>query len=274
MSDLLDRAGDLAARGLRRGPVVLMYHGFCTERRDDDPENLFVPIARFEEQLSWLAENGWTALTLDQYLEVRAGARPPGRKTVLITIDDGYPSVAELAAPVLARHAVPALLYVPAGLLGSTAEWLPSPADEPILDAADLRRVSETAPVEIGLHGWDHQDMTTLTAAELVRHTRHGREVLTEALGAPIRSFAYPYGSHDAASRAAVRDAGFGHAFSVFVDAGPLAVSRVDVNATDSLASFRVKLLPQYRRVWAALDRAPGVRRAVRRLTTRPGRHR
>ena len=168
----------------------------------------------------------------------------------------------------LAARDVPALLYVPAGLMGSTAGWLPEPADEPILDAERLRRLIATAPIEIGLHGWDHADMTTVDAAELERHTAQGRRVLAEAVGTPVRSFAYPYGAHCAAARDAVRDAGFSHAFSVFTDAGPWAVSRVDVNATDTLTSFRVKLLPHYRAAWGALEQAPVLRRAVRRLTT------
>ena len=84
-----------------------------------------------------------------------------------------------------------------------------------------------------------------------------------------MRSFAYPFGGHDHAARAAVAAAGFDIGFSVFDDAGRHAVSRIDVNATDSLASFRFKVqLPHYRRWWNALERAPVVRRHVRALTS------
>ena len=45
----------------------------------------------------------------------------------------------------------------------------------------------------------------------------------------------------------------------VFDDHGRFAVSRVDVNATDTLTSFRIKVqLPHYRRWWTALDRPDG----------------
>ena len=62
-----------------QAPVVLMYHGFCTSRRDDDPENLFVEVDAFEQQLQWLLEHGWTALDLDGYLDARAGGPTPRR---------------------------------------------------------------------------------------------------------------------------------------------------------------------------------------------------
>ena len=62
-----------------------------------------------------------------------------------MTIDDALVSVADLAAPVLRRLDVPALLFAPSGLLQETAGWLPAPADEPILGPesfASCRRTS------------------------------------------------------------------------------------------------------------------------------------
>ncbi|MEQ7849297.1 polysaccharide deacetylase family protein [Nocardioides kribbensis] len=269
--------GSTAAPGRRsplrpsRSTVVLMYHGFCTTRRADDPENLFVEVARLEEQLTWLLAHGWEALDLDGYRDVRAGRRS-GHRTVLVTIDDGFDSVADLAAPVLHRLGVPAVLFVPSGLVGATATWLPEPASSPLLQPERLRGLPALG-VEIGLHGRDHRDLRGIDPEELHRQTALARAELADFLGAPaarcVRSFAYPYGAHDRAARDAVAAAGFLEAFSVFDDAGPMAVSRVDVNATDTLRSFRVKLMPQYRRAWRALESAPALRRLVHKVSTR-----
>lgn len=252
-----------------REPVVLMYHGFCVDRRDDDPENLFVEVRRFEEQLSWLLAQGWRPLDLDGYLAARRGQRSHAR-SFLVTIDDGFTSVLDLAVPVLQRLGVPALLYVPADLAGRTARWLPRPAEERLLDPAALRHLHGLPGIELGVHGGDHLDLRGCGREELDRqvHRAHGR--LADLVGEPVRSFAYPFGAHDAAARVAVAAEGFAVAFSVYDDAGPHAVSRIDVNATDTLASFRLKVqLPHYRRWWGALERVPAVRRQVRALTTR-----
>lgn len=248
-----------------RTPVVLMYHGFAEARRDDDPENLFVPVGAFEEQLDHLLERGWTPLDLDAYLAARRDGVAP-RKSFLVTIDDGLESVATLAAPVLAARSVPFVLFVCAGLMGRTAWWLPQPADSPILCADELGRLLGEAPMEIGGHGYDHTHMLEMSPAELTRQTDEVRSLLEELSGAPVRAFAYPYGSHDADARDAVRDAGYDVAFSVFDDLGRLAISRVDVNATDTLASFRLKLIPHYRTWWRAMGRLGVLRRAVRRI--------
>ena len=268
--------GPARPRRLRRDPVVLMYHGFTDERRDDDPENLFVPVKALEAQLDHLLERGWEPLDLDGYLKAARGERVPG-KSFLVTIDDGFESVATLAAPVLAARSVPFVLFVCAGLMGQTAWWLPQPRDTPILCADAVRGLLAETPMEIGAHGYDHVHMLEMGPEELARQTVEVRSVLTEISGSPVRAFAYPYGSHDEDSRRAVAEAGYEIGFSVFRDVGPHAISRVDVNATDTLASFRLKLLPHYRTWWRVLGRLRPVRRALRRtLSTlsRPDRSR
>ena len=257
---------------LGRPPVVLMYHGFCAHRRDDDPENLFVEVDRFEQQLRWLLDQGWQALDLDGYVAARADRAHRPRRSFLVTIDDGFTSVLQLAVPVLERLGVPALLYVPSDLAGRTATWLPRPADEPLLGPDELRHLHTLPWLELGVHGADHRDLRGLGADALDHQVRRAHGRLGDLVGDPLRSFAYPYGAHDAAARRAVAAEGFDVAFSVFDDAGPHAVSRVDVNATDTLASFRLKTqLPGYRQWWAALDRAPVVRRTVRAALTSLG---
>ena len=250
---------------VRRTPVVLMYHGFTEQRRADDPENLFVEVGALEAQLDHLLDHGWRPLDLDGYLQARRGGAPPG-KSFLVTIDDGFESVATLAAPVLARRSVPFVFFICAGLMDKTAWWLPQPPESRILGADALKQLLREAPVEIGGHGYDHIHMLELSDAELAWQTAEVRSQLSAITGTPVRAFAYPYGSNDADARDAVAGAGYSVGFSVFRDEGPFAISRVDVAATDTLASFRMKLVPGYRTWWHALDHLRPVRRGLRRM--------
>ena len=257
----------------RRRPVVLLYHGFADARRDDDPENLFVPLPELDAQMGWLREQGWAVLTWQEWDEIVRGERPTPRRSVLVTIDDAYDSTRE-GLQVLARHQAPAVLYVPGGIIGQTAHWLPEPPDEPLLTREQLLEIREQHGqlLEIGVHGFDHTPMTDRDADALRRQTAEARDVLEDALQARVLpSFAYPFGSHDAAARSAVERAGFVSAFSVFDDVGRFAIARVDVNATDSLASFRLKLMPGYRAAWRLLDRFAFIRRGIRAVLTRSG---
>ena len=254
-------------RLLRRAPVVLMYHGFAERRRADDPENLFVAVDQLARQLDALRDRGWVALGLDDYLAGLDGAPLPPR-SFLLTVDDGFVSVRDLAAPVLRERGVPATLFVPTGLVDRTATWLPEPPHEPLLDAGSLRALDGDG-VGVAVHGVDHRDLRGLDPAELDRQVAGSKRELEALLGHPVTAFAYPYGAHDAAARDAVRGAGYAVGFSVFDGPDRFAVPRVDVNATDTLASLRIKLLPAYRTWWRLLQRAGWVRRVVRRVATR-----
>lgn len=247
-----------------------MYHGFCKGRLDDDPENLFVETSALEEQMRFLLERGWTPLTLQDWLDVRAGRRPRPAKSFLLTIDDAFVSVAELALPILARFGIPCVLFAPVGLAGRTAEWLAEPPDVPILSRESLAGLDPRL-VDIGLHGWDHTSMSGCDPERLSVQVDRGRDWLSSLVGRAPQAFAYPFGDHDARAQAAVRDAGFDVAFSVFDDVDDMAISRVDVNATDTLGSFRVKTFPSYRRLWRMSRHASVIRRVVRVVLTRGG---
>ena len=110
------RAG-VAALGRRTNAgrlLVVCYHGV---RADDDPERHWLLLAQseFARQIEFLAAN-YRCLSLDDgFAELQAGTlRAP---TVCVTIDDGYLNSRTHALPVLQRHRVPAVIYLPSALI-------------------------------------------------------------------------------------------------------------------------------------------------------------
>lgn len=251
-------------------PRVWMYHAFGVRTAAQDPENLFVPEPSLREQLQTLLRGGATPLTLDGWLAALDG-RPAPRRSFLVTIDDGYVSTLELAAPVLASLGVPAVLFVPPARLGGTSAWMPQMPDEPLL-AGDRLRELPAHGIEVGVHGWDHALMRDMDDVALQRNTVQAGEAVADLVGTRPRSFAYPGGVHDTAAVTAVREAGYATAFSVSgngVDGGRdarWAVPRVDVNATDTGRTFRVKASPLWPLASRAASRAPGLRAAAHRV--------
>jgi peptidoglycan/xylan/chitin deacetylase (PgdA/CDA1 family) len=252
----------------QRRPVVLMYHGFATARRVQDRENLLVPEDALRAQLELLRSRRFAALDLDGFLGALDGRAQPGR-SFLLTADDGYRSFGEIAAPLLSAARVPSLLFVPPALLGGTSSWVPGIEDEPLLAPEALRDLMGMG-VEVGVHGLDHRSLVGLSDGELTRQTRDARRLVADLTGRLPRAFAFPFGACDRRARLAVAAAGFEVAFSVFDDAGRFAISRVDVNASDNLQSFRLKLIRGYRRWWRASNRLRPVRRTTGRLLRGP----
>lgn len=79
---------------------ILLYH-----RIDHADDTLSTPPETFEQQLGWLAENGYRSLTLDEFdhaLQDRSAG--VGNKRFLLTFDDGYADLPGTVAPALKRH--------------------------------------------------------------------------------------------------------------------------------------------------------------------------
>jgi peptidoglycan/xylan/chitin deacetylase (PgdA/CDA1 family) len=86
-----------------RSPVVLMYHG-VPRRSDLSPVNADV----FESHVLFLKKH--FDIVGPAALEERRGAGE--RIRALLTFDDGFKNNAELVAPILRRHQVPAIFFV------------------------------------------------------------------------------------------------------------------------------------------------------------------
>jgi peptidoglycan/xylan/chitin deacetylase (PgdA/CDA1 family) len=97
------------------GAVILMYHSVARpERRHlQDPQNA-MPEAVFAAQLSLLARQR-RVISLDTLTQMLAAGESPATGSVVITFDDGYLDTYEVAAPILARHDLPATLFLATG---------------------------------------------------------------------------------------------------------------------------------------------------------------
>ena len=75
--------------------LILMYHRF----REKDGKFSISPEA-FANHLKYLAKN-YKVITLNEFLEIRKTNKELPKNLAIITIDDGYRDVFEIAAPVL-----------------------------------------------------------------------------------------------------------------------------------------------------------------------------
>jgi peptidoglycan/xylan/chitin deacetylase (PgdA/CDA1 family) len=101
---------------LRPSVAVLLYHRVADELVD--PFGLCVSPERFEDQLTWLSRR-YAVLSLRDLTTSLDGRLP--RRAVLLTFDDGYVDLLSRAAPMLAAHRLPAVVFVPAAALGNAA---------------------------------------------------------------------------------------------------------------------------------------------------------
>jgi hypothetical protein len=134
---------------------------------------------------------------------------PSERTEVLITFDDGYRSLIEAggidAPDVLAcRPVVFALAASVDDRFGIPQRLMMGDDDHPLAtcDADDLRALAG-AGWDIGCHTGSHWDCGDTDQERLRWQIRDSRDALEEAVGAPVRVFAYPWGKPSNASTAA-----------------------------------------------------------------------
>jgi peptidoglycan/xylan/chitin deacetylase (PgdA/CDA1 family) len=73
----------------------------------------------FARKAAHLAENGYVTLSADEYLAVLRGQREAPPRAVVLTFDDGRGSVWSVAAPLLKRHEMKAVVFLVPGRIAS-----------------------------------------------------------------------------------------------------------------------------------------------------------
>lgn len=231
-----------------KGIPVLMYHRVWPGQQD----GLTLTPEQLREQWAWLKQQGYRALSMQEFLQAASGKMPCPDKAVLLTFDDGYQNNLTYVYPLLKELDWCATIFVIAHTLNSTAP-VEAEAINQKLSVDELKSMSPKH-VQLGLHGYAHENFSRHTAPELARIMQQSLQAFREA-GIPFEPvLAYPYGARP--KEAAVMNAmkkdfaaqGIAAAFRIGnkpqrIPAGDLyELKRIDIRGEDSLEDFRIKL--------------------------------
>lgn len=214
------------------GPVpILMYHVIGDPEGDVPYPDLWLGEDDFEAQVEWLAENGYTAVTLVQVQNAwyDGGTLPP--RPVVLSFDDGYLGQYLYAKPILAKKGW-------AGQLNLKAEG----SD---LSAKEVKKMYR-AGWEIASHTITHPDLTTLDPAALEHELVGSKQELEKDLGIEIVNFCYPAGQYDDQVAKAVEAAGYRGATTVNPGLAeksmPFELNRIRIDRGDGASALAEKL--------------------------------
>ncbi len=183
------------------GLPILTYHSV-----DDSGSVVSVAPALFARQMAHLAAHGWRTLTVAQAVgHLQRGAVP--ERHVAITFDDGYRNVFTEAFPVLRRHGFTATVFLVTDYVGRDNGWpghQPPMGTRPLMGWDDALVMWEQG-VELGAHTGTHPDLTRLAPDPVEAEVARSVAEIEARTGAPVETFAYPYGAVDGAALAAAR---------------------------------------------------------------------
>ena len=167
-----------------------------------------------------------------------------------ITFDDGYATLRDRAAPILADFDGVATAFLNAGEIADD-ERRPSRAEdgyyagEQFLSWRDVEAL-RAAGWHFGSHGVRHLDLVRSDAMTVERELNGSKAIIEERLGTACEMFAYPWGRNSAALRAAVGAAGYRYGLAgghspVTAQADAFALPRINVAkeySADDLAAI------------------------------------
>jgi peptidoglycan/xylan/chitin deacetylase (PgdA/CDA1 family) len=164
--------------------VVLIYHR--VGRRA--PIEVDLPLALFEEQISFLAASNRTVALSDGLDRVADAAAPP-EPLVAVTFDDGTADFADVALPVLERHRVPVTLYVATEFVDSGRAF---PDDGTPLSWRALTDACTTGIVDVGSHTHRHALLDRLAPSLVDDELDRSIDLIGAHVGVAPVHFAYP----------------------------------------------------------------------------------
>lgn len=182
---------------------ILTYHYIGENPNPEDVarDNLSVKPKDFEDQMNYLAQNGYSPITLDTlYAGLEEKISLP-LKPVVLTFDDGYIDFYTNAFPILSKFNFHAVSFIPTGLInqGYYLNW------------AQIKEMDSSGLVIFQAHSVSHPNLSSLSDSEILFQIKESKIALESQLDKPVNFFAYPYGLGGSDYRVvkALKDVGF-----------------------------------------------------------------
>lgn len=172
---------------------ILCYHNLNPIK----PGSMNLTPARFESQIKWLKDNGYTIIPLKEAVEYLQGKRaslPP--KSIVITADDGWKSVYTYMYPIIKKYNIPVTLFIYPQTISqgkNAMTW------------EELKELQKTGLFDIQGHTYWHpnfkQEKKHLSPAAYEKFVQEqlgkSKQILEEKMGTKVEFLAWPFGIYD-----------------------------------------------------------------------------
>jgi peptidoglycan/xylan/chitin deacetylase (PgdA/CDA1 family) len=180
---------------------ILTFHDI-----DQRPSVISFPPQIFDRGIAKLHASGYRTLSLVEIADLLRKHEPFPARSISITFDDGCSSVYEEAFPVLTRYGMSATVFLTVGKTSATnlSGTLPSLEGRSMLSWPSIREMVKHGIV-FGAHTLTHPDLTELSLDRVKQEIIVSKDIIENALGTSVSSFAYPYGCYNDLAREIVK---------------------------------------------------------------------
>ncbi|WP_425358159.1 polysaccharide deacetylase family protein [Selenomonas infelix] len=219
------------------GVPVLNYHQ--VEEKNGNPLTLWPD--QFETQMSYLADEGYTTITIDEMMDALENGTPLPDKPVIITFDDGYADNYEYAYPILKKYGFKATIFLIYDFTNAYPNYL---------TWDQINEMKESGLIRFESHTMTHANLAELTSTDELRHEiADSHDLLSDKLGYDMHYIAYPGGRVNAEIEEITRAAGYRGGFTVHYglstpEEGRYQMDRIPIFGanTHTLTRFKLRL--------------------------------
>lgn len=210
---------------------VLCYHSV-----NNSPSGRYeLSTTKFREQMTYLKDNGFTPLSIDDYYGVMTRQMVAPAKPILLTFDDSVADFATIVAPILEQHGFKGTQFVVSSWV-NTANHLSSSQIATLAANHDIQNHTDT-----------HTRLTSFNYAGAFGEIVRASDRVQAWAGKRPEFLAYPYGATDANAQQAARDNGIKMAFTVSGQKSTsamnfLALPRYTIVSSETVSSFAKKV--------------------------------
>lgn len=182
---------------------VLMYHNINDNYREEN-SNIEISNGAFAEHLEYIKKEGYTTITVDEYVKYLNGEGKLPSKPIIITFDDGYLNNYTNAYPLLKKMDMKATIFIVTGRMGMQGGVV-----YPHFTWDQAKEMEDSGIIDIQSHTYFHNDLTAISSENLTYELRKSRFLIYKYLGKKADYLAYPYGNFNEIVKQASKDAGY-----------------------------------------------------------------
>ena len=213
---------------LKNGLPVLMYHFFYDENVGTGPDNNYIEIKDFEEQMKYLQEENFYFPTWEEVEQYIDGKIELPSKSVVLTFDDGDPSFYYLAVPIIQKYNAQATSFVISAWYGYRAA-----ENQPNIDY-------ESHSDDMHQAGANGKGVMLSWSEDKIKEDL---ETSKNTLGGST-IFCYPFGQYNDRAINILKECGFKLAFTtkggrVYKGSNKYELPRVRMSKTTTLREFK-----------------------------------
>lgn len=222
---------------------ILCYHNF----NPTVPGSMNMTPKKFESQVKWLKDNGYTVIPLNEAVKYLSGTRSSlPAKSVVITVDDGWQSAYTYLFPLVRKYNIPVTLFIYPQTISNGKH---------AMTWDELKKLQNTGLFDIQSHTYSHpnfkQEKKMLSLSRYKKFVTfelvNSKEILENKLGKKITLLAWPFGIYDDYLEQEANKAGYVMAFSIDASTAnkshnAMAQPRFMILAPQSMKTFSKKI--------------------------------